>query len=94
MVHGRFYGPQNPNPFYFSDPVGRSFNEMIRTDLVLSLVLRNNPFSLEVWAKVKIATSGVKLESVYLPMMIRDELEKYQELNKRAIYLAYAGPWT
>ena len=76
MAHICFHGPQNPNPFYFSEFTTGFY--CTRTDLVL----RNNPFSLEVLAKVKIATSGVKIESLYLPMMIRDELEKYQELNK------------
>ena len=48
--------------------------------------MRKNPFSLEELAKVKIATSGVDLP--YLPIMIKDELKKYQELNKTFISLA------
>ena len=47
--------------------------------------LRKNPFSLEEMAKVKIATSGVNLESLYLPPRIKHELKKYQDLNKTFI---------
>ena len=52
-----------------------------------NLIMRKYHFSLEELAKVKIATSGVDLESLYLPIMIKDELKKYQDLNKTFIGL-------
>ena len=50
--------------------------------------LRKNPFSLKEMAKVKIATFGVDLEKLYLPITIKKELKKYQDLNKYLIGLA------
>ena len=60
-------------------------HEIIRPD---HAALRKNPFTLEEMAKVKIATSGVDLESFYLPTMIK-ELKKYQDFNK--IYKSIRG---
>ena len=44
-------------------------------------VMRTNPFSLEELALVKTATSKINVETLKLPKMITDEIEKYQALN-------------
>ena len=46
-----------------------------------SSVKRTNPFSLEELAIVKTATSEINVETLKLPKMITDEIEKYQALN-------------
>ena len=43
--------------------------------------MRTNPFSLEELALVKTATSKINVETLMLPKMITDEIEKYQALN-------------
>jgi hypothetical protein len=40
-------------------------------------VVRTNPFSLEELALVKTATSEINVETLKLPKMITDEIEKY-----------------
>ena len=75
---------RNPNQFYFTESYRLIAHEIFRPN---HAALRKNPFSLEEMAKVKIATSGVDLESLYLPTMIKD-LKKYQDLNKTFIGLA------
>ena len=44
-------------------------------------VMRTNPFSLEELALVKTATSKINVETLKLPKMITDEIEKCQALN-------------
>ena len=73
---------RNPNQFYFTESYLVIAHEIFRPN---HAALKKNPFSLEEMAKVKIATSGVDLESLYLPKRIKDELKKYQELNKTFI---------
>ena len=73
---------RNPNQFYFTESFLVIAHEIFRPN---HAALKKNPFSLEEMAKVKIATSGVDLESLYLPKRIKDELKKYQELNKTFI---------
>ena len=46
-------------------------------------VVRKNPFSLEVLAAVKVASSGFNLETQGLPRRIEEEVKKYQDLNER-----------
>ena len=46
-------------------------------------VVRKNPFSLEVLATVKVASSGFNLETQGLLRMIEEEVTKYQDLNER-----------
>ena len=46
-------------------------------------VVRKNPFSLEVLAAVKVASSGFNLETQGLPSRIKEEVKKYQDLNER-----------
>ena len=46
------------------------------------LVVRKNPFSLEVLAAVKAASCGFNLETLQLPRMIEEEVKKYQDLNE------------
>ena len=75
---------RNPNQFYFTESCLPIAHEIFLPNFA---ALRKNPFSLEELTKVKIATSGVNLESLYLPIMIKDELKKYQELNKTFIGL-------
>ena len=87
IVRGGCYGPDYPNPFYFTENSLPIAHEIFFPNPNSALV-RKNPFSLEELAKVKIATSGVDLEGLYLPIMIKDELKKYQELNKTFIGLA------
>ena len=53
--------------------------------ILKSLVMRKNPFSLEVLTTVKIATSGVNPETFKLPKMIEDEVKKYQAFIKTSI---------
>ena len=50
-----------------------------------NLVMRKNPFSLEELGKVKTAASGVNPETLKLPMMIKDEVKKYQTLSETSI---------
>ena len=73
---------QNPNQFYFTESYLQIAHEIFRPNFA---ALRKNPISLEEMAKVKIATSGVNLESLYLPFRIKGELKKYQDLNKTFI---------
>ena len=42
-------------------------------------VMRTNPFSLEELALVKTATSKINVETLKLPKMITEEIEKYQK---------------
>ena len=84
IVRGGYFGPENPNPFYFTE----ASNLLPIFFPSFCAALRNNPPSLEELAKVKIATSGIDLESLYLPNRIKNELKKYQELNKTFIGLA------
>ena len=70
---------RNPNHFYFTESHLQIADEIFRPNFA---ALRKNPISLEEMAKVKIATSGVNLESLYLPPRIKTELKKYQDLNK------------
>ena len=53
--------------------------------ILKSLVMRKNPFSLEVLTTVKIATSGVNPETLKLPKMIEDEVKRYQAFIKTSI---------
>ena len=76
---------RNPNQFYFTESYLQIAYEIFRPNFA---ALRKNPISLEEMAKVKIATSGVNLESLYLPPRIKPELKKYQDLNKTFIGLA------
>ena len=50
-------------------------------------VVRKNPFSLEVLAAVKVASSGFNLETQGLPRRIEEEVKKYQEIPGLAIAL-------
>ena len=84
IVFGCFL-TQNPNQFYFTESYLQIAYEIFRPNFA---ALRKNPISLEEMAKVKIATSGVNLESLYLPPRIKGELKKYQDLNKTFIGLA------
>ena len=47
--------------------------------------LKKNPFSLEELGKVKAAASGVNPETLKLPMMIKDEVKKYQTVSDTSI---------
>ena len=53
--------------------------------ILRSLVMRKNPFSLEVLTTVKIATSGFNPETLKLPRMIEDEVKKYQAFIKTSM---------
>ena len=83
IVRGAYFGPESLNPFYFTEDSLPIAHQIFTPSFYAAL--RKNPFSLEELAKVKIATSGVDLESLYLPKRIKDELKKYQELNKTFI---------
>ena len=84
--YSQYFGPENQNPsIYFTGNYFSIASQIFFPNLNADL-MRKNPFSLEELAKVKIATSGVDLP--YLPIMIKDELKKYQELNKTFIGLA------
>ena len=79
------------NQFYFTEnSLDIAYKGFIRPAFA---ALRKNPFSLEEMAKVKIATSGVDLESLNLPIMIKNELKKYQDLNKTFIGLVDWQYW-
>ena len=60
-------------------------NSAMENPFLNELVKRKNPFSLEELAKVSKATSGVIMETLVLPETIKDELKKYQALNKSFI---------
>ena len=46
-------------------------------------IVRKNPFSLQVLAAVKVASSGFNLETQGLPSRIEEQVKKYQDLNER-----------
>ena len=83
IVRGGCFGPENPNPFYFTEASVTIAHQIFFPSFCAAL--RKNPPSLEELAKVNIATSGIDLESLYLPNRIKNELKKYQELNKTFI---------
>ena len=60
-------------------------NSAMKNPFLNELVKRKNPFSLEELAQVSKATSGVIIETLVLPKTIKDELKKYQALNKSFI---------
>ena len=86
IVRAGYFGPENPNPFYFTKSSVTIAHQIFFPSVCAAL--RKNPPSLEELAKVKIATSGIDLEPLYLPNRIKNELKKYQELNKTFIGLA------
>ena len=63
----------------------RGINSAMKKLWLNELVKRKNPFSLKELAKVSKATSGVIVETLVLPRTIKDELKKYQALNKTFI---------
>ena len=79
IVLGRLsrHNPNGQSQFYFHE------NYLNWTyDIFENLVMRKNPFSLEELAMVKTAASGVNLETLKLPKMIKNEVKKYQDFIK------------
>ena len=67
---------------YQIQPILINFTEIVRPfSSWLTLIVRKNPFSLEVMAMVKAASFN--LEPLRLPRMIEEEVKKYQDLNEK-----------
>ena len=77
--HDHNHQPQ----IFFCEPLWCSATDAVNNNPFKDSVMRNNPFSLEVLALVK--TSEMKVETLELPEMIKDEVEKYQALNDNFI---------
>ena len=67
--------------FIFHEDIWFIAIKALNNDPFENSVMRKNPFSLEELANVKIATSGVNVETLVLPEKIKDELKKYQAFN-------------
>ena len=67
--------------FIFHEDIWFIAVKAVNNDPFENSVMRKNPFSLEELANVKIATSGVNVETLVLPEKIKDELKKYQAFN-------------
>ena len=67
--------------FIFHEDIWFIAIKAVNNDPFENSVMRKNPFSLEELANVKIATSGVNVETLVLPEKIKDELKKYQAFN-------------
>ena len=79
IVLGRLlqHDPNGQPQFYFHE------NYLSWTYSIFeNLVMRKNPFSLQELATVKTAASGVNLETLKLPKMIKNEVNKYQAFIK------------
>ena len=74
LGHLSQYSPNGQPQFYLHN--NHNFS------ILRSLVMRKNPFSLEVLTTVKIATPGVNPETLKLPKMIEDEVKNYQAFIK------------
>ena len=77
LGHLSQYSPNGQPQFYLHN--NHNFS------ILRSLVMRKNPFSLEVLTTVKIATSGVNLETLKLSKMIENEVKKYQAFIKTSM---------
>ena len=79
IVLGRLsqHNPNGQPQFYFHE------NYLNWTYSIFeNLVMRKNRFSLEELAMVKTAASGVNLETLKIPKMIKNEVKKYQAFIK------------
>ena len=78
------YDGFNDQPrFYFYEDYSVIIRAMLSCNK--NLVMRKNPFSLQELGKVKTAASGVNPETLKLPMMIKDEVKKYQTVSDTSI---------
>ena len=77
--HDHNHQPQ----IYFHENLWCSATEAVNNDPFVDSAMRNYPFSLEELALVK--TSEIKVETLKLPEMIKDKVEKYQALNDNFI---------
>ena len=71
--------------FIFYEDIWFLVKKAVKTNPFKNSVMRENPFSLEELAKIKIAISGVNPETLGLPKRFEDEVKKYQALNERLI---------
>ena len=69
-------------PKFYFDEIIHNWNLIFRINQEWNVV-RKSPFSLEVLAAVKVASSGFNLETQGLPRRIEEEVKKYQDLNER-----------
>ena len=75
------YDPNYQPRFVFYENLWCTTIGSVEINPFVNSVMRTNPFSLEELALVKTATSKINVETLKLPKMITDEIEKYQALN-------------
>lgn len=86
VVSGHIWGKKwrhdhNHQPqFTFYENLWCSATDAVTNDPFEDSVIRNDPFSLEKLALMK--TCEIKVETLKLPKIIKDEIEKYQALNE------------
>ena len=66
---------------FFKENLWCSTIGSVKINPFVNSVMRTNPFSLEELALVRTATSKINVETLKLPKMITDEIEKYQALS-------------
>ena len=81
LVSGHIYDPHSQPRFIFKENLWSTIIGSVKINPFVNSVMRTNPFSLEELALVKTATSKINVETLKLPKMITDEIEKYQALN-------------
>ena len=77
VCQGKWHDPNSQPQFIFYENPWCTTIDSVKINPLANSVMRTNPFSLEELALVKTATSEINVETLKLPKMITDEIEKY-----------------
>ena len=77
VCRGKWHDPNSQPQFIFHENLWCTTIGSVKINPLANSVMRTNPFSLEELALVKTAASEINVETLKLPKMITDEIEKY-----------------